>query len=217
MKKLSIAKLTTGTCAALALFAFAADPAIAAKFKLDSGGIAEAVELGKSKFDQDQTAFRFAYINNLGYGYPHILLRTEYLAIADYVRRSEYQRGYGSQKVHKLNDTRIENARREVDGQLQFVVKVYGPDNDFMKGYNFHLMAGDKKVDATFVDRPVTAEQSGFKGKLAYVAQIIIDFPTTGLNGDETVSLILDPPDGLGPSGSRNAHFEAKFDLSAVK
>ena len=215
--KLKSGKTLLGTCMLGAAFALGTLSAQSASFSLNDKQLAEAVELGKTKHDQDETAFRFAYINNLGYGYPSVLLRTEYLAVADYVRRSEYQRHYGSQKIHELTDERIESARREVDGKLQFMVTVYGPDENFTKDYDFHLMAGDKKVMPAAVDKPAMADSSGFKGKLAYAATIILDFPTADLKGDEKIKLILDPPDGLGPSGSRNANFEVPFDLSAVK
>lgn len=216
MKRL-LARLTLGTCAAVVMFAAGTASVNSASLKLNGEQIAEAVEHGKSYFDQDQTAFRFSYMNNLGFGYPQVLMRTEYLAVADYVRRSEYQRKYGSQRVHKLTDERIDSARREVDGQLQFLVTVYGPSEDFMNDYKFHLMAGEKKLMPAAVDMPVAAGHSGFQGKLSYAATIMIDFPTTDLTGNETVKLIVQPPKGLGPSGSRDANFEAPFDLSAVK
>ena len=79
------------------------------------------------------------------------------------------------------------------------------------------LMGGDKKVMPAYVDKPVMAENSGFKGKLTYAATIIIDFPTDELNGDEAITLVVDPPDGLGPAGSRNANFNVPFDLASVK
>lgn len=215
--KPTLSKFALGISALTLVFTVGAAPVEAASFKLSGDERADAVEHGKAHHDQDSTAFRFAYINNLGYGYPKVLLRTEYLAVADYVRRSEYQRSYGSQKVHKLTDERIESARREVDGRLQFQVKVYGPSEDFMKEYDFHLMAGDKHIMPTDIDKPVVADHSGFKGKLAYAATIIVDFPTADLKGDETVRLVLDPPNGMGPSGNRDANFEAPFDLSKVK
>ena len=31
------------------------------------------------------------------------------------------------------------------------------------------------------------------------------------------VTLVVDPPDGLGPAGSRNANFNVPFDLASVK
>ena len=215
--KLSLAKLAAGACAAAGLLTFVAGPVQSATFKLNDEQVAEAVEHGKTHFDQDVAAFRWPYINNQGYGYPHVLMRTEYLAVSDYVRRSEYQRKFGSQRVHKLNEARIKSAQSEVDGHLQFLVTVYGPSEDFMGGYDFTLMVGDKKLMPAYVDKPVMAENSGFKGKLTYSATIIIDFPTGELNGDEKVTLVVDPPDGLGPAGSRNANFNVPFDLASVK
>ena len=217
MMKLSMAKLAAGAFAAAGLVTIAAGPVQAATFKLNDEQVAEAVEHGKMHFDQDVAAFRWPYINNQGFGYPYVLMRTEYLAVSDYVRRSEYQRKYGSQRVHKLNEARIKSAQSEVDGNLQFLVTVYGPSEDFMGEYDFTLMAGDKKVMPASVDKPVMAENSGFKGKLTYAATIIIDFPTDELSGDEAIALIVDPPDGLGPSGSRNANFNVPFDLAGVK
>ena len=217
MMKLSMAKAAVGAFAAAGLVTIAAGPVQAATFKLNDEQVAEAVEHGKMHFDQDVAAFRWPYINNQGYGYPYVLMRTEYLAVSDYVRRSEYQRKYGSQRVHKLNEARIKSAQSEVDGNLQFLVTVYGPSEDFMGEYDFTLMAGDKKVLPAYVDKPVMAENSGFKGKLTYAATIIIDFPTDELNGDEAIALIVDPPDGLGPAGSRNANFNVPFDLAGVK
>ena len=215
--KLSLAKLAAGACAAAGLSTLVAVPVHSATFKLNDDQVAEAVEHGKMHFDQDVAAFRWPYINNQGYGYPYVLMRTEYLAISDYVRRSEYQREFGSQRVHKLNEARIRSAQSEVDGHLQFLVTVYGPSEDFMGEYDFSLMAGDKKLMPAYVDKPVMAENSGFKGKLTYSATIIIDFPTGDLNGDEKVTLVVDPPDGLGPAGSRNANFNVPFDLASVK
>ena len=215
--KLSLAKLAAGACAAAGLSTLVAVPVYSATFKLNDDQVAEAVEHGKMHFDQDVAAFRWPYINNQGYGYPYVLMRTEYLAISDYVRRSEYQREFGSQRVHKLNEARIRSAQSEVDGHLQFLVTVYGPSEDFMGEYDFSLMAGDKKLMPAYVDKPVMAENSGFKGKLTYSATIIIDFPTGDLNGDEKVTLVVDPPDGLGPAGSRNANFNVPFDLASVK
>ena len=118
----------------------------AASLTLNDVQLREAVELGQSKFDQDQMAFRWDYIKNLGYGYPQVLLRTEYLAVADYVRRSEYQRKFGSQRIQELTDERIERARREVDGRLQFFVTVYGPTEDFMSDYKFGLVVNDERL-----------------------------------------------------------------------
>lgn len=215
--KLSLAKLAAGACAAAGLSTLVAVPVHSATFKLNDDQVAEAVEHGKMHFDQDVAAFRWPYINNQGYGYPYVLMRTEYLAISDYVRRSEYQREFGSQRVHKLNEARIRSAQSEVDGHLQFLVTVYGPSEAFMGEYDFSLMAGDKKLMPAYVDKPVMAENSGFKGKLTYSATIIIDFPTGDLNGDEKVTLVVDPPDGLGPAGSRNANFNVPFDLASVK
>lgn len=214
---LRFARIVASTVAMVGFFVFCGNAGVAADFELNEEQIAAAVELGTTKFDQDQTAFRWDYIKNLGFGYPHILLRTEFLAVADYVRRSEYQREYGSQKIHELTAERIENARREVDGLLQFLVTVYGPSESFMEGYNFELLAGDVSIQPDYVDKPVIADASGFQGKLSYSATIIIDFPTDALSGKEHVILIIDPPDGLGPSGSRDANFEAPFDLSAVR
>ena len=213
----SMTRAAAGAFAAAGLVTLVAGPVQSATFKLDDDQVAEAVEHGKMHFDQDTTAFRFPYINNQGYGYPFVLMRTEFLAVSDYVRRSEYQRKYGSQRAHKLNEARIRSAQSEVDGNLQFLVTVYGPSEDFMGGYDFTLMAGDTKVMPAYVDKPVMAESSGFKGKLMYAATIIIDFPTDGLNGDEMVTLVVDPPDGLGPAGSRNANFNVPFDLASVK
>lgn len=215
--KRSLARLAAGACAATGLLAFTAGSVHSATFSLNDEQVAEAVEHGKMHFDQDATAFRWPYINNQGYGYPYVLMRTEYLAISDYVRRSEYQRKYGSQRAHKLNEARVKSAQSEVDGRLQFLVTVYGPSEDFMEEYDFSLTVGDKTVMPAYVDKPVMAENSGFKGKLTYSATIIIDFPTGGLNGDETIALIVDPPDGLGPAGSRNANFKVPFDLASVK
>ena len=205
------------TAMAMAFTIGTAAPAWAASFSLSSDQLSDAIKLGKLKYDQDKTAFRWNYIQNLGYGYPQILLRTEYLAVADYVRRSEFQSNFGSQKVHELTDERIESARREVDGQLQFLVTVYGPSEDFMNGYDFHLVLKDELIMPSSIDRPVVAGHSGFRGKLSYAATIIIDFPTDRLTGNEKVTLILDPPDGLGPSGSRDSNFKALFDLSTVE
>ena len=215
--KRSMAKAAVGAFAAAGLVTLAAGSAQAATFKLNDEQVAEAVEHGKMHFDQDAAAFRWPYINNQGYGYPYVLMRTEYLAVSDYVRRSEYQRKYGSQRAHKLNEARVKSAQSEVDGHLQFLVTVYGPSEDFMGEYDFALMAGDKKLMPAYVDKPVMAENSGFKGKLTYSSTIIIDFPTAELNGDEKVTLIVDPPDGLGPAGSRNANFKVPFDLASVK
>lgn len=213
----SLERLASGACAAVGLFAFAAGPVHSATFKLSDDQVAEAVEHGKMHFEQDETAFRWPYINNQGYGYPYVLMRTEYLAVSDYVRRSEYQRKYGSQRAHKLDEARIRSAQSEVDGHLQFLVTVYGPSQDFMEGYDFQLMAGDRQLMPAYVDKPVMAENSGFKGKLTWEATIIIDFPTGDLKGDEKIMLIVDPPDGLGPAGSRNANFKVPFDLAGVK
>ncbi|MGI9302532.1 MAG: hypothetical protein ACR2RB_07490 [Gammaproteobacteria bacterium] len=199
-----------------AAFALGAVSATAATFSLDKGQLGEAVEHGKAHFEQHPTAFRWNYMTDLGYGYPTVLMRTEYLAVSDYVRRAEFQRKYGSQRAHKLTDERIENARVEVDGQLQFLVTLYGPEANFVDNFEFHLMANGKEMKPAYVDKPVMGENSGFKGKLAYTATVIIDFPTKDLKGDEKVTLVIDPPDGLGPSGSRNSNFEAPFDLSAV-
>lgn len=206
-----------GACAAAGLVTFAAGSVQSATFTLRDEQVAEAVEHGKMHFDQDVTAFRWPYINNQGYGCPYVLMRTEYLAVSDYVRRSEYQREYGSQRVHKLNKARIKSAQSEVDGHLQFLVTVYGPSEDSMGEYDFTLMAGDKKVMPAYVDRPVMAENSGFKGKPMYAAPIITDFPTDDLNGDEQVTLVVDPPDGLDPAGSCNANFNVLFGLASVK
>ena len=202
---------------AMAFSVGTATPTWAASFNLSGDQLVEAIKLGESKYDQDKTAFRWNYIKNLGYGYPQILLRTEYLAVADYVRRSEFQRKFGSQKIHELTDERVESARREVDGHLQFLVTVYGPSEDFMDDYDFHLELKDELILPSSIDKPVVAGHSGFRGKLSYAATIIIDFPTDGLTGNEKVTLILDPPDGLGPSGSRDSSFKALFDLSTVK
>ena len=73
------------------------------------------------------------------------------------------------------------------------------------------------KLTPAYVDKPVMAKNSGFKGKLTYSAKITIDFPIGGLNSDEKVTLIVKPPDGLGPAGSRNASFKMPFDLASVK
>ena len=189
----------------------------AANFSLSKDQMAAAVEHGKKNFDKHPTAFMWSYLHNAGYGYPSVLMRTEYFAIADYVRRSEFQRKYGSQRVHKLTPERIESARSEVGGNLQFVVTVYGPTEDFMKGYNFMLKVGDKQMKPANVDKPVVGENSGFKGKLAYKAQVFVDFAPNGLSGKEKVTLVLDPPAGQGPSGSRNSDFEVPFDLASVQ
>lgn len=189
----------------------------AANFKLSNDQLAAAVEHGKQNYDKHPTAFMWSYLHDAGYGYPTVLMRTEYLAVADYVRRSEFQRKYGSQRVHKLTPERIESARSEVGGNLQFQITIYGPTEDFMKGYNFHLKVGDKTMKPANVDKPVVGENSGFKGKLAYKAQVFVDFDTKDLSGKEKVTLVLDPPKGMGPSGSRDSDFEVPFDLASVQ
>ncbi|MGI9385340.1 MAG: hypothetical protein ACR2PO_19490 [Methyloligellaceae bacterium] len=202
---------------ATALFGFATMEARAAMFELKKDQVDAAVAHGKKHFEQHPTAFRWAYLKDTGYGYPSVLMRTEYLAVADYVRRAEFQRKYGSQRAHKLTDKRIQDARSEVAGHLQFVVTIYGPSADFMKAHKFHLMAGDKKIEPANVDKPVMAENSGFKGKLAYKAVCFVDFAAKALKGNEKVTLVVDPPAGMGPSGQRNADFKVPFDLAAVK
>ncbi|MBL93986.1 MAG: hypothetical protein CFH10_01561 [Alphaproteobacteria bacterium MarineAlpha4_Bin2] len=205
------------TMAAAILIALSTAPADAAKFKLDQKGIDSAVAHGKANFDKDATAFRWDYLSNLPYGYPKVLMRTEHLAISDYVRRSEFQRKYGSQRAHKLNEARIKSAQSEVDGKLQFVVTLYGAEADFMKAYGFHLMANGKHLMPAYVDMPVTGENSGFKGRLAYMATVFVDFTTDGLSGNEKVTFIVDAPKGAGPSGARDTDYKLPFDLSKVK
>lgn len=214
-KKTGMTHLYTGLLAAGVIFV--ATTAQAAMFNLSKDQVSDAVKHGKSSFEQHPTVFMWPYFKVTGYGYPTALLRTEYFAVADYVRRAEFQRKYGSQKAHKLTDKRIEDARNEVAGVLQFVVTVYGPDKGFMNDYNFHLVSSGKKISPKAVDKPAEATTSGFSGKLGYTANVIVDFPGDAVTGKEKIALIVQPPKGSGPSGARNGSFKVPYDLGAVK
>lgn len=198
-------------------FAMAGSEAGAILMNLSKSQVSEAVANGKKHFDQDPMAFRWNYYYDAGYGYPNALLRTEYLAVSDFIRRAEFQRKYGSQRAHKETPDRIEDRRKQVAGKLQFIVTVYGEKQDFAKDYGFALKANGKSVQASSVDGPVMADLSGFKGKLAYKAKVIVEFPIAGLDPKGKVVLVVDPPDGLGPSGGRNANFKLPFDLASMK
>lgn len=202
---------------AAAASAVLAGNAMAASLKLDDKQLAEAVEEGKAKYEMHPLAFKNEYYRDLGFGYPAVLLRTEYFAVADYVRRSEFQRKYGSQRVHELNDARIKSAQSEVNGQLQFQVTLYGKTENFANNFKYRLMVGDKAIEPASVDSPQRAESSGFGGKVDFKADVIVDFPGMNLKGNEKITLVIDPPDGMGPSGARNDNYEAKFDLSKLK
>lgn len=208
---------TVGAAVLAVGFGLAGSAGNAAMFDLTKEQIEDAVNVGKKQFDQHPTAFMWPYYTDTGYGYPAVLLRTEYFAVSDYVRRSEFQRKYGSQRVHKLTDERIEDARKEVAGVLQFLVTIYGPSEDFMKDWKFHLMATGKQIAPKAVDKPQVATRAGFAGKIAYMANVIVDFPRDGLKGDEQVTLVVDPPNGLGPSGARNESYKVPFNLAKLK
>lgn len=189
----------------------------AAMLTPSEGALKEAVKWGEAKFDQHPTAFKWDYYTTLGLGYPEATLRTKYFAVADYVRRSEFQRKYGTQRVHKVNDARIKSASSEVIGGLQFIVGHAGPTADFLKAYKFSLKVGDKTLEPMDVAAPAIANHSGFMGAIAYSGEAILDFDASGLKGDEKVVLVVKAPEGRGPSGSKNSPFEIPFDLSKVK
>lgn len=198
-------------------FAMAGSGAGAMLMNLSKSQVSEAVAHGKKFFDQHPTAFRVNYYYNAGYGYPNALLLTEFLAVSDFIRRAEFQRKYGSQRAHKETPDRIEDRRKQVAGKLQFLVTIYGKKQDFAKDYGFALKANGKTVQASSVDAPVMADLSGFKGRLAYAAKVIVEFPAAGLDPKGKVALVIDPPDGFGPSGGRNANYELPFDLASMK
>ncbi|MCK0103244.1 hypothetical protein [Pseudohalocynthiibacter sp. F2068] len=179
--------------------------------------LGEAVQLGTDNFDQHPVAFQWDYLTNLGLGYPEVLLRTRYLAVADYVRRSEFQRKFGTQRVHEITDERIKAAHDEVVGGLQFIVTASGPTEDFMLAYEFSMSVGDAVLEPILVDAPQKASPSGFMGDIAYTAGAIVDFDASGLSGTESVTLLVKAPDGRGPSGARNSAYEIPYDLSILK
>lgn len=183
----------------------------------NDAALKEAVKWGETKFDQHPTAFKWDYFVTLGLGYPDVTLRTRYFAVADYVRRSEFQRKFGTQRVHQLNDARIKAATEEVVGGLQFIIGHVGPTDDFLKAYEFSLKVGDKTLKPIDVAAPSIANPSGFMGAIAFAGEAIVDFDAAGLKGDEKLVLVIKAPDGRGPSGSKNAPFEIPFDLSKVK
>ncbi len=189
----------------------------AAIIKPDGPALKEAAALGEKNFDQHPVAFKWDYYTTLGLGYPDVTLRTKYFAVADYVRRSEFQRKFGTQRVHKVTDARIQSASDEVIGGLQFIVGHAGPTKDFLQAYTFSLKVGDMIMKPLDVAVPAIANPSGFMGEIAYAGEAIIDFDASHLKGNEKVTLVVKAPDGRGPSGSKNSPFEIPFDLSTVK
>ncbi len=216
---MSIVNVKSLGLAAIGAFVMIASGSIthAAMLKPNETTLKEAVALGEKNFDQHPIAFKWAYYKTLGLGYPDITLRTKYLAVADYVRRSEFQRKFGTQRVHKVTDKRIQSASEDVIGGLQFIVGHSGPKEDFLKGYKFSLKVGDKTLKPVDVAAPTIANPSGFMGAIAYSGEAIVDFDASGLKGDEKVVLVVKPQDGRGPAGSKNSPFEVPFDLAGVK
>lgn len=185
--------------------------------ELDEQQVEEAVQLGMENFDQHPTAFKWDWYHDEGYGFPKALLKTEYLVVADFVRRSEFQRVFGSQAAHELTPEAIEEQRKSVEGVLQFEVTGYGETAETAEKYSFHLVANDKKIKPSDVVRPVEAASSGFTGRVKYEAQMIVEFLLEEINPDGEVVLVIEPPEGMGPPLARNDPYHFSFDLASLK
>lgn len=194
---------------AVALMLLLPGSAGAVLVKLTPDQVKEAVEWGKAKFDQDAVAFSWKYLVDEGLGKPKALVRTEYFAIADFVRRSEYQRAFGVWKVHKLTPEAIEEQRQEAEGKLVFQLTDYGESSDFSRNYRATLKAGEKIIPPLAEDYTVEASPSGFPGKMQFKGGGTIVFPIEAINPSGTVTLVVERP------GKRPLNFP--FNLGTIK
>ena len=155
-----------------------AGTAEAMSFTLDARRLQEATALGERTVTQDEFGGEWRVRNAAG---EQILVMTPFHRVALAARQAAFRKG-------TLKAREAERVAKEHHDRLVLWVDVKGAHPDFARFYSARLLAGDRQVEAAFVQNERTPVR-GEDGK--FVARCVYTFPVRALTPTSKVMLVV--------------------------
>ena len=166
-----------GLLAALAAVLMAGT-AEAVSFTLDARRLQEATTFGERTVTQDDLGDEWRVRNAAG---EQALVMTPFHRVALAARQAAFRKG-------TLRPREAERIAREYDDRLVLWVDLKGARADFARFYSARLLAGDRRVEAAFVQNERTPVR-GEDGK--FLARCVYAFPSKALTSTGKVVLVI--------------------------